>query len=86
MLTLDGLYIQQGDFSLSANWAVPVGARVALVGPSGAGKSTLLLAIAGFLPLKAGRIFFGRARISPTLPRVTAPLAFCSKIKICSRI
>lgn len=68
MLTLDGLYIQQGDFSLSANWAVPVGARVALVGPSGAGKSTLLLAIAGFLPLKAGRVFWAGENITNFAP------------------
>lgn len=57
MLTLDGVQITQDDFALTANWAVPQGARVALIGPSGAGKSTLLLAIAGFLSLTNGRIF-----------------------------
>lgn len=35
---------------------VPPGTRVALVGPNGAGKSTLLRAIAGLLPVEAGRL------------------------------
>ena len=35
---------------------VPAGGRLALVGPSGAGKSTLLDALAGWLPVEAGRI------------------------------
>ena len=68
MLTLDGLLIQQGDFNLSASWSVAVGTRVALVGPSGAGKSTLLLAIAGFLPPKAGRIFWAGENMTKIAP------------------
>jgi manganese/iron transport system ATP-binding protein len=35
---------------------VPHGARVAVVGPNGAGKSTLFKALAGLLPLRAGRV------------------------------
>lgn len=58
MLTLDGLRITQGDWSLSADLSVPTGARVGILGPSGAGKSTLLNAIAGFIPPAAGRILW----------------------------
>ena len=68
MLTLDGLHIQQGDFDLTASWAVPAGTRLALVGPSGAGKSTLLLAIAGFVPLKAGRVFWAGENLNQIAP------------------
>jgi len=35
---------------------VPTGSLTALLGPNGAGKSTLLSAVAGLLPLRAGRI------------------------------
>ncbi|MBV0913613.1 thiamine ABC transporter ATP-binding protein [Anianabacter salinae] len=58
MLTLDGCRIVQGDFALTADFAVNAGARVSIIGPSGAGKSTLLAAIAGFLPLAGGRILW----------------------------
>ena len=56
MLTLDGLQVEQDGFHLSADWSVAKGARVAIIGPSGAGKSTLLAAIAGFVPLRSGRV------------------------------
>jgi len=39
------------------SFAVPHGARVAVVGPNGAGKSTLFKALVGLLPLRAGQIF-----------------------------
>lgn len=38
------------------SFAVPHGARVAVVGPNGAGKSTLFKALVGLLPLQAGSI------------------------------
>lgn len=56
MLRLENLKIAQGDFQLQGNWALPAGAKVALIGPSGAGKSTLLMAIAGFVGPKSGKI------------------------------
>ena len=68
MLSLDGVQITQDAFSLAANWAVPQGARVALIGPSGAGKSTLLLAIAGFLPLTKGCILMAGKDLAPLSP------------------
>ncbi len=58
MLTLDHLRLTQGDFTLTADWSLVPGARVALMGPSGAGKSTLLMALAGFLIPADGRILW----------------------------
>ncbi|SEP99674.1 ATP-binding cassette domain-containing protein [Thalassovita taeanensis] len=58
MLTLEQLRITQGDFSLTADFSVPQGARLALIGPSGAGKSTLLNLIAGYLEPTAGRVLW----------------------------
>lgn len=68
MLKLEGLRIAQGDFSLSADFEVPQGARVAIIGPSGAGKSTLLAALAGFLQLGAGRVSWAGQDITNTAP------------------
>ena len=68
MLHLDHLLIRQDDFTLSANWTVPTGARVALVGPSGAGKSTLLSAIAGFVAPAEGRILWQGRDLAPLSP------------------
>ena len=58
MLVFERARIVQGDFTLAADFAVPQGARVAVIGPSGAGKSTLLAAVAGFIPLAEGRILW----------------------------
>jgi thiamine transport system ATP-binding protein len=58
MLRLENLVLAQDGFRLSADWAVPLGARVAVIGPSGAGKSTLLAAIAGFFGPAAGRVLW----------------------------
>jgi len=68
MLQLDGVQIGQGDFAVRADWAVPAGAKVALIGPSGAGKSTLLLAVAGFLPVVAGRVLWQARDLAPLGP------------------
>lgn len=56
MLRLDQVVIEQDGFRLTADWAVPAGAKVAVIGPSGAGKSTLLSVIAGFLEPVAGHV------------------------------
>jgi thiamine transport system ATP-binding protein len=56
MLRFEDVVLQQGDFTLRADWAAAKGDRLAIIGPSGSGKSTLLLAVAGFLPPVQGRI------------------------------
>lgn len=68
MLTLDGLRLRQGDFTLSADWEMPEGGHLALIGPSGGGKSSLLLAIAGFLAPEAGRILWQGRDLAPLGP------------------
>ncbi|PYC47509.1 thiamine ABC transporter ATP-binding protein [Litorivita pollutaquae] len=70
MLTLEGLCIQQDDFTLSADLSIAAGARVAVVGPSGAGKSTFLGAMAGFVPLTKGRITWKGQDLTDAAPAV----------------
>lgn len=67
-LTLDGLRITQGDWTLAADLDLEPGARAAVIGPSGAGKSTLLGAIAGFQPLAAGRVLWQGRDLGPLAP------------------
>jgi len=68
MLTLEGLEYTQGEFSLQADFSVPVGARVAVIGPSGGGKSTLLNMIAGFLAPTRGRVLWDGQDMAGTAP------------------
>ena len=58
MLHLDHLSLTQDGFTVSANWHLPAGSRLALLGPSGAGKSTLLMGLAGFVAPSAGWILW----------------------------
>lgn len=68
MLKLEDCVVQNGAFTLSADFTVEQGARVAVIGPSGAGKSTLLEAIAGFLPVTQGRILWSGQDITAQPP------------------
>jgi thiamine transport system ATP-binding protein len=68
MLRLDGIVLEEPGFRLTADLAVPKGARCAVLGPSGAGKSTLLNAIAGFVAPKAGRILWDGQPIDGLAP------------------
>src|SRR6202521_1150014 len=45
-----------GAFELDVQLAVAAGELVAVLGPNGAGKTPLLRALAGLLPLSAGRV------------------------------
>lgn len=74
MLTFENVEIVQGDFALKAAFSVPAGGKVSVIGPSGAGKSTLLSALAGFVPITAGRILWQGRDISNVVP-AERPLA-----------
>ena len=68
MLKLDGVRLHQGDFTLTADLRVETGQVVAVMGPSGGGKSTLIAAIAGFLRLEAGRIYWNSTDLTDLSP------------------
>lgn len=68
MLTLDNLFLQQGEFTLRADFTVEPSRKVAILGASGGGKSTLLAAIAGFLPPAGGRVLWDGTDITGTPP------------------
>jgi len=69
-ITFDKLRIDRGDFSLSADFALPKGGKYALIGPSGGGKSSLLYALAGFIDPTAGRVLWDNADITGFDPGV----------------
>jgi molybdate transport system ATP-binding protein len=48
--------VERAAFRLDVDLGVPAGSVTAVVGPNGAGKSTLLRALAGLVPLTAGRV------------------------------
>ncbi|WP_445337267.1 ABC transporter ATP-binding protein [Clavibacter sp. CFBP 8614] len=48
--------VERPAFRLDVALRVPAGSTTAVVGPNGAGKSTLLRALAGLVPLTAGRV------------------------------
>jgi molybdate transport system ATP-binding protein len=60
VVPVDGLTaavrLRLGALDLDVDLEAPAGAVVAVVGPNGAGKTTLLRALAGLVPLAAGRV------------------------------
>lgn len=68
VLTLEGVKLRQGDFTLTADLQVMPGQIIAVMGPSGGGKSTLIAAIAGFLRPEAGHILWNGADLTDIPP------------------
>ena len=68
MLRLDHVTLSQPGFSLTADFGVDPGQRIAIIGPSGAGKSSLLMAIAGFITLQSGKISWAGKDLGPVPP------------------
>ncbi len=62
------LAVARDAFTLDVSLAVPAGETVALLGPNGAGKTTVLRALAGLVPLTAGRIVLGGVPLDPLPP------------------
>jgi molybdate transport system ATP-binding protein len=61
-VTLDArVQLNLGSFALDVDLHVPAGKVVAILGPNGAGKTTVLRALAGLLPLTAGRVVLENA-------------------------
>ncbi|MBY6056506.1 ATP-binding cassette domain-containing protein [Leisingera daeponensis] len=68
MLRLENCRIMNGDYAVEADLEISPGACAAVIGPSGAGKSTLVEAIAGFLPVTRGRIFWNGSDLTNSPP------------------
>ena len=60
--------VTRGGHRVAAAFDVAPGHPLALIGPNGAGKSTLLAAIAGLVPLDAGRVRIGERPIDALPP------------------
>jgi len=68
-LELRDMAAERGGFRLGpVRLEVPAGTATVLLGPSGAGKTTLLRAVAGFLPLSAGSVWFDGTEMSARPP------------------
>lgn len=53
------LAAHRGEFRLDVTLDLPAGSVTALIGPNGAGKSTVVAALAGLVPVDAGRVALG---------------------------
>jgi molybdate transport system ATP-binding protein len=72
-LTAD-VALTNGSFTLDVDVAAEDGESVAVLGPNGSGKTTLLRALAGLVPLQAGRIELdGRVLDDPAAGVFVAP-------------
>jgi len=65
VLTIEGLVVQRGAKRVvhGVDLALQAGQVVALLGPNGAGKSSLVLALAGALPIAAGKVLLDGRRL-----------------------
>jgi len=69
LLRVEELSLNLGEFHLrNVSLSVEEGDYLAIIGPTGAGKSVLLEGIAGFYPLKSGRIFLNGREVTDLPP------------------
>ncbi len=68
MLRLENAVIDNGGYALRADFSIETGRKVAVIGPSGAGKSTLVGGIAGFYPLRQGRLLWQGRDLGGAMP------------------
>jgi molybdate transport system ATP-binding protein len=66
--------VRVGQFRLDVALAVAPGETVAVVGPNGAGKTTLLRALAGLVPIDAGRIQLAGTVLDDTTAGMFTPV------------
>lgn len=69
-LVLEQVAVPFGDTAglVDLNFAAGCGERLVLLGPSGVGKTTVLRAVAGLVPITAGRIFIGGQDVTDLAP------------------
>jgi molybdate transport system ATP-binding protein len=73
-MTLRGdVQISLGTLDLRVDLVVPPDEPVAVLGPNGAGKTTMLRALAGLVPLDAGRVTLGTDLLEDTRMGVRMP-------------
>ena len=67
LITLSRVTIRMRDQRLFDDdcWTIDINQHWAVVGPNGAGKTALVGAIAGFVPVVAGNIYYHDPKISP---------------------
>jgi len=73
-LIVDQLCVSYQDWEYTYSLRIEAAGRVALLGQSGIGKTTLLLALAGFAPIRSGKILFNGVNVTHA-PAAKRPLA-----------
>lgn len=67
-LSFETLLLRRDGFTLSADFEIASGDRIAVIGPSGGGKSTLLAAVAGFIAPAGGGLRIAGADMTGVPP------------------